>query len=419
MCRLGRRRSSVEVSEGNKTSAADWSPILFGSSKCKNCAHFRGSFALSDRSPKEVQKTVLHGSGAYGLLGPGRIGPSLGRPFKFHPILFLHFLCFAAGCSLICPSAVAAVYSANQTFGVSLLGGAAPEPFWLEDEFFSVPASSLVEGSLAWWQQRFFARVGVCRSGWFQLAVPARLFVEMQADGQPQAQQQADGQGGTAGVTAEQADRLVRERLNQAFSSVFGKLIESSERAAAAAERQANVVKNDNLVKGLKCDQWKPQTREEELKTWREWYFGFTNFISSHDPEYEAELNGLDLEKEATHDLMPAEQVARSQRLFGLLCSLLRGRPLMLIRVCDKTKAGYEAVRILKNEMEPREKARTLALLRQLASWRFDERATMHEQLVRYEEALRTYETSSGKPFPEDVPRWLRASKNPFAARSS
>ena len=304
---------------------------------------------------------------------------------------------------MICPSAVAAVHSANQTFGVSLLGGAAPEPFWLEDEFFTVQASSLVERSLALWEQRFFARVGFWRSGWFQLAVPGRVFVEMQADGQPRAHQQADGQGGRGGVTAEQADILVRERLNQAFSSVFGKLIESSERAAAAAERQANVVKNDNLVKGLKCDQWKPQTREEELKTWREWYFGFTNFISSHDPEYEAELSGLDLEKEATHDLMPAEQVARSQRLFGLLCFLLRGRPLMLIRACDKTKAGYEVIRILKNEMEPREKARTLALLRQLASWRFDERATMHEQLVRYEEALRTYETSSGKPFPEDV----------------
>ena len=76
-------------------------------------------------------------------------------------------------------------------------------------------------------------------------------------------------------MTAEQADILVRERLNQAFSSVFGKLIESSERAAAAAERQANVVKNDNLVKGLKCDQWKPQTREEELKRMVLWLYKF------------------------------------------------------------------------------------------------------------------------------------------------
>ena len=100
---------------------------------------------------------------------------------------------------------------------------------------------------------------------------------------------------------------------------------------------------------------------------------------------------------------MTSEQVARSQRLYGLLCSLLRGRPLMLIKACEKSKGGYEAIRILKNEMEPREKARTLALLRQLASWRFDEKTTMHEQLVRYEEALRTYETSSSKPFSEDV----------------
>eukprot|EP00439_Symbiodinium_sp_Y106_P049880 s4767_g6.t1 len=283
--------------------------------------------------------------------------------------------------SLLCPSAVAVVHSANHTLSVRLLEGAAPEAFWFGRGFFSVPASSLVEGGLALWQQRFFAKVWFWRSGWSQLAVPARVFVEMQADGQAQ---QPDGQGGAAAsFTAEQADRLVRERLNQAFSSVFGKLIESSECAAAAAEKQANVVKRDNLVKGLKCDQWKPQTREEELKTWREWYFGFTNYIASHDPEYEADLNGLDWEKEATHALMTGEQVARSRRLYGLLCSLLRGRPLMLIKACEKSKGGYEAIRILKNEMEPREKARTLALLRQLASWRFDEKTTMHEQLVR------------------------------------
>ena len=80
---------------------------------------------------------------------------------------------------------------------------------------------------------------------------------------------------------------------------------------------------------------------------------------------------------------MNNEMVERSQRLFGLLCSLLRGRPLLLVRSCEKTKCGYEALRILKNEMEPREKARSLALMRQLAAWKFEEKGTMHEQLVR------------------------------------
>ena len=232
-----------------------------------------------------------------------------------------------------------------------------------------------------------------------------RLFFEkMQADGQQQqsaAQPALAAEGAPLG--AEQIDRLVRERLNQAFSSVFGRLVDSSERAAAAAEKQASVARNDNLVRSLKCDQWRPQSREEELKTWREWFFGFTNYVAGHDPLYESELREMDLDKEQDHRLMPDEQVARGQRIFSLLCSLLKGRPLLLVRSCEATKAGFEAVRILKNEMEPREKSRSLALMRQLAAWKFDEKGGMHEQLVKYEEALRAYEVSSGKAFPEDL----------------
>ena len=62
-----------------------------------------------------------------------------------------------------------------------------------------------------------------------------------------------------------------------------------------------------------------------------------------------------------------------------------------------------EAWRLLRREMEPREKARSLALVRQLAGWRFDPQVGLHEQLIKYEEALRLYEASSGKSFPEDL----------------
>ncbi|OLQ01078.1 hypothetical protein AK812_SmicGene16201 [Symbiodinium microadriaticum] len=224
-------------------------------------------------------------------------------------------------------------------------------------------------------------------------------------DGQPGAQQQqpATAAAAAAALGADQVDRLVRQRLDQAFSSVFGRLVESSERAAAAAEKQATVAKSDNLVRNLKCEQWRPQSREEELRTWREWYFGFTNYVAGHDPLYETELREMDVDKEQDHRLMTDEMVARSQRIFSLLCSLLKGRPLLLVRSCEETKAGYEAVRILRNSMEPREKSRSLALMRQLAAWRFDEKGGMHEQLVRYEEALKAYEVSSGQAFPEDL----------------
>ena len=70
--------------------------------------------------------------------------------------------------------------------------------------------------------------------------------------------------------------------------------------------------------------------------------------------------------------------------------------------MADKTN-GLEAWRLLRREMEPREKARALAMVRQSAAWKFDDIADLQSQLVRYEEALRTYEASSGKPFPEDL----------------
>ena len=53
--------------------------------------------------------------------------------------------------------------------------------------------------------------------------------------------------------------------------------------------------------------------------------------------------------------------------------------------------------------MEPKEKARSLALLRQLAGWTFQPTAGLHEQIVKYEEALRMYEEAAGKEFPGEL----------------
>ena len=213
------------------------------------------------------------------------------------------------------------------------------------------------------------------------------------AASQPQQQQQAE----------QFVDRIVKQRLEQAFSNMFGKLVESSERAAKAAEQQAGSQRSDNLVRSLKVDVWKPQSREEELKTWREWYFNLTNYLAAHDAGYEEDLKQIDLDTEVDHALLPDEMAQRSLKLYSLLCSLLKGRPLLLVRALDRSKSGYEAVRLLRAEMEPREKARSLALLRQLAAWRFEGQGGLHEQLIKYEEALRAYESASGKEFSKDL----------------
>ena len=98
----------------------------------------------------------------------------------------------------------------------------------------------------------------------------------------------ANGPGGAIGI--DQVDRVVRQRLEQAFNGVFGKLLESSERAARAAEAQAVSNKADTLVKNLKVEVWKPASREEELRSWREWYFQLSNWLVANDPAYNHEL---------------------------------------------------------------------------------------------------------------------------------
>ena len=223
-------------------------------------------------------------------------------------------------------------------------------------------------------------------------------------DNGPQPAAQAGmAQGAAAQLSADDVDRLVKQRLEQAFHGVFRKLVDTTERAAQAAEASASTNRLESLTKSLKVEFWKPASREEELKSWKEWAFQFTSWLVANDPSYEADLAGIDLEKEIDHALLPSEQEARSQRLFGVLCNVLKGRPLLLVKQAADIKNGLEAWRILRREMEPRERAHALAMVRQLAAWKFDSQQGLHEQLCRYEEALKVYESSTGKAFPEEL----------------
>ncbi|CAE7605318.1 GIP [Symbiodinium sp. CCMP2592] len=221
------------------------------------------------------------------------------------------------------------------------------------------------------------------------------------ADGQQGAP--ADAQAGQRMIPADQVDRLVKARIEQAFSGVFGRFISISERAAEAAEAQASSQRSDSLVKALKLDIFKPSSREEELRQWKEWWFSFTTYVCAHDAKYEADFREIDLEVPLSHELMEQAQVERSQKLFGLLCSVVKGRPLLLIRSLETTRCGLEAVRLLRCEMEPRDKTRSLALMRQLAAWTFPTTGSLHEHLVKYEDALRMYEEASGASFPPEL----------------
>ena len=200
----------------------------------------------------------------------------------------------------------------------------------------------------------------------------------------------------------QQVDAVVKQRLEQAFGSMFGKVMTATEKMATAAEAQASIVKQEGLTKVMKVDSWKPASREEELRTWREWQFQFLTWVAAHDAKFSADLAAIDIDVPEDHALMEPAKAQRSQKLYAILVSLLRGRPLLLVKGLEKERAGLEAMRVLRKEMEPKERARSLALMRQLASWSFKE-GGLHEQLVQFEEAVASYETASSKVYPEDL----------------
>ncbi|CAE7948885.1 unnamed protein product [Symbiodinium sp. KB8] len=242
--------------------------------------------------------------------------------------------------------------------------------------------------------------------GWWQLArdlaeesLPFGQVSGAMAQG---SQDGAQGAGGLNPQMQEQVDTVVRQRLEQAFGSVFGKVLTATQRAAEAAEKQATANKAEGITKALKLEAWKPSSREDELKTWREWSFQLSTWLIAHDDEYEGDLEAIDVDVAVDHALLDGPAVARSQKLFGVLCNVLRNRPLLIVRAQEKEKNGFECIRLLRREMEPKERSRSLAIVRQLAAWTFKE-GNLHEQIIAYEDAVKGYESSSGKSYPEDL----------------
>ena len=100
-------------------------------------------------------------------------------------------------------------------------------------------------------------------------------------------------------------------------------------------------------------------------------------------------------------DEMTDETKAQAIRLYSLLISYLRNRPLKLVRHM-KQENGFEAWQRLLREMQPVTRARSLALLTQLSRVQFAEGKSISEQLPVYESIVTEYERISGHTYGDD-----------------
>ncbi|CAE7226124.1 unnamed protein product [Symbiodinium sp. CCMP2592] len=122
-----------------------------------------------------------------------------------------------------------------------------------------------------------------------------------------------------------------------------------------------------------KPDIFRPETREQEVEQWSEWKHMIKNCLSVADTKM--------LEDMETIEATPTWP------------STVDG---MDMNGCVSSKNGFEAWRVLVGEMQPATRQRQLALMSQMAGVRFDAHRSLAEQIVKYEELIKEYESVWG-----------------------
>ena len=180
---------------------------------------------------------------------------------------------------------------------------------------------------------------------------------------------------------------------------------ESLRQVATALEKLALNQSAQGWARHLKApDVFKPDGRDAELKLWGDWKFGFLNHVKGLDPSMAASMDMVESNVDANYNFedMTDETKAKAVTLYSLLTSYVRQRPLKLIRHV-KSENGFEAWQSLLKEMQPATRARSLALLSQLARIQFAEGKTVSEQLPQFEALVLEYERISAQKYSDDA----------------
>ena len=121
-------------------------------------------------------------------------------------------------------------------------------------------------------------------------------------------------------------------------------------------------------------------------------------YLVAIDGLYARDLEEIrqDLNNAISMDTATADEKKRANFLFSLLASLMKERPLLLLRGISVGN-GYEAVRQLIRSCQPTNRNRTLGLLQVLMAWpQFDMKQAMLPQILKLEDTFREYERIGG-----------------------
>ena len=147
-----------------------------------------------------------------------------------------------------------------------------------------------------------------------------------------------------------------------------------------------------------------PKSLEEEISGFEEWSFLFVNWLLVHEPDYREDLRIAETRAESMNiDTYSDAGKKRAYRLYSILSSYLKGRPLRLLKAVTN-RDGLLVWQRLHQELKPSTRSRELALAEALVSFPpLQAGSSLLEYVLVYERLIREYESVSNTFYPDNL----------------
>ena len=205
------------------------------------------------------------------------------------------------------------------------------------------------------------------------------------------------GVGEVAGSPTSAAAAMDRQELAM-------RMIQAAESASLAARTAALSRRSSGEESWFKVlpkpNSFDAKNREEELTQRRDFSWSLEQYLSSLNGMFTEDFKDIRARPDDPIDssIQSDEEKQRSKFLYSLLASLVKQRPLAMVRQVTESN-GMEAYRLLVQSLEPASKNRALGLLTMILEWRpFEMRkGSILGQVLRLEEAFVEYEKTGSK----------------------
>ena len=140
-----------------------------------------------------------------------------------------------------------------------------------------------------------------------------------------------------------------------------------------------------------------PTTYKEERDGFLEFRVKMRSWIGDLNNDILEKINKVEEDRNEARwswDKLTVQEQEQARKLHSILTSYTRGRPLRTLKQVA-SENGFEAWRLLVEEHQPHNRARSLQLLNQVLHFRFDNKKSTQENILKFEESIEEYEKAS------------------------